>query len=389
MASLQNQTSINSNRFFFATTEAGEQVLNTSTQASGNFTDFFVGISGPQGNSVQINQMPDIIGTVTTGGEEMLYAGTASTYKTLSSLSVTAVGTSISVDRIPGSGLTTIESYAANGPYKGFEFLARGVNSALQSTPMDSYLSTIGAPGACAKLGGNGQFVAGQGVVAPVAVSLSPPDVAGGIGCFSIDDLSGGNPYGRWSFFKFNPTSGSNAGSDLALGAYNDNGNFLGTALTASRAKAQIATINGYAYPQPLLSTICTGSQTITMTSNTPTILFSTTSASTSNLVPGQNYLIDLPAGVTVSNPGATGAFLELGARIGGSGAGFNYLQTMFVPPGGLPAQGVSAGIVQICDMGSTNFNLELIGYLQGATGLTVTTSQPGGGAVAYMKQIT
>lgn len=387
---LQNQTSRNPTAFFFATQEDGEQTLTTSTQTAGPLTDFYVGISGAQGNQVQINQMADIIGTSSVGGEEMLYAGTASTYKTLSTLNVNATGLSMSVDRTPGSGLACIESYASNGPFKGFEFLARGAASALQSTPMDSYMSTIGSPGAVAKLGGNGALVAGLSVTGSQVASLSVPDTgAGGVGCLTIQDLSGGNPYARWSWVKNGATSGGNAGSDLSLASYSDTGNFIGTALTAQRSSAKVMTINGYNYPQPLLSTICSGSQTVTVNSNVPTILYSTTSVTTSNLVAGQNYLVDLPAGITCSAPGGSGAFLELGARIGGSGAGFNYLNTMFIPPGGLPAQGVSAGIVQICDMGNTNANLELIGYLQGVASLSVTTVQPGGGAVAYMKQIT
>lgn len=243
MASLQNQTSLNPTTFFFATKAAGEQDLYTSTITSGAFNDYFVGIDG--GNLVQINQMPDVIGTSTAGGEEMVYAGTASTYKTLSSLSATAVGTSISIDRSPGSGITTIEAYAGNGSFGGYEFLSRGVNSALVSTnnaDTNNYLSSIGRPGATAVLGASGTFV--TGTVQAATINNVQSVSVGGAGCYNISDLSGSTVEARWAIGKSGATPGGNAGSDLNIFAYDDAGSFLGNYVQVKRSDGAMAIQN-------------------------------------------------------------------------------------------------------------------------------------------------
>jgi hypothetical protein len=245
-----NQTNINRDRFFFATKEEGEQDLFTQTQTSGNFTDFYVGITGAGGNLVQVNQMPDIIGTSTTGGEEMLYAGTASTYKTLSTLSGTAAGVSLSTDRIPGSGIATIESYGTNGSVGGFELLSRGVNSALVSSVnvnMNNYLSTIGNPGATQAIRPTGSLLAGDSYVAPFFTSLNAQAGGGGRPCFGIQDLSGAlgvTPQPRWAIGTTGIATGGNSGSDYALYSYSDAGTFIDAPMTVRRADSAMAIKN-------------------------------------------------------------------------------------------------------------------------------------------------
>jgi hypothetical protein len=242
-----NQTNINHTRYFFATQEAGEQTLATETQTSGNFTDFYVSISGPAGNSVQINQMPDVIGTSTAGGEEMLYAGTASTYKTLSSLSVTATGVSLSTDRAPGTGIATIEAYASNGSTGGFELLSRGVNSQLISTTsvgINNYISSIGRPGATAVLGSSGTFVTASDYASQLT-SLDVPTGGGGRTCFNINDLSGVQNLQRWSMGTTTvPTGSGNTGSDFALYSYADNSAFITSPWQVKRSDGSMAIQN-------------------------------------------------------------------------------------------------------------------------------------------------
>jgi hypothetical protein len=387
MASLQNQTSLNPTTFFFATKAAGEQDLYTSTITSGAFNDYFVGIDG--GNLVQINQMPDVIGTSTAGGEEMVYAGTASTYKTLSSLSATATGVSLSTDRTPGTGIATIESYRSNGNTGGFEFLSRGTNSELLSTSMDSYLSSIGRPGATAVIGASGSVVAGAAIVGTQAVSQSLPDVgSGGVGCLNINDLSGGASLGRWSWFKFGAPSGGDTGSDLALGAYNDAGTFTASAMTARRATGKIATINAYNYPEALITVpaVAAGGTT-TVPNATPTVLVTLSNVP---LTANNYYLTDVNVQISVSNPGSNEAYLDFGVRLGGNGS-FSYGNTIYVPPSGIPFN-VQTSLNQISDCGTSAAGLvEIVGYQQNAaTGsLDVTALITSGGASHQFKNIT
>lgn len=402
MASLFNQTNINTNRYFFATQLDGEQQLFTSNTGVAPAQNTYIGITGGQGNEVLVSQMPTFEGTNWVSGGDAVFAGTNSDYLTLSTIATNSVGASISVDRIPGSGTVAIEAYSGNGANRGFEFLTRGVDSQLVSTNsvgINSYLSSIGAPGATARLGGVGNFIT-NGVIGAGITSLEQasgtPAFSGGRPCIGIQDLSGAagvTPQARWAIGTVGLPSGGNSGSDLNIYAYNDAGLFNGSPMTIRRSDGAtnltfLSSVNAVPYPQNLLSTLCSGTQSNTVASNTVTVLFSTTSATTSNMIAGQNYLVDFPSLITAAAPGGSGAFLELGLRLGGNGA-FNYLQTMFIPPGGLPAQGVASGIVQVCDMGTTNKNIDLVGYLQGVATLGISASQPGGGAVAYMKNLT
>lgn len=392
MASLFNQTNKNQNRYFFATTEAGEQELYLSNAPSGPITDTFVGISGPAGNMVQINQMPDIIGTTSVGGEEMVYAGTASTYKTLSTLSATATGISLSSDRFPGTGIATIESYRSNGSTGGFEFLSRGTNSQLLSTPMDAYLSSIGRPGATAVLGASGSLVAGASVVGTQAVSLSAPDTgSGGVGALNINDLSGGASFARWSWYKYNPVGPANSGSDLALGAYDNNGTFLASAMTARRSTGTIATINSYTYPQALITvpSVAGGPGAVSVPNATPTVVNTLTGIN--SLVAGQYYLTDVNIQLTaVTNPTAGPVYLDFGVRLGGNGS-YSYGNTIYIPSGGI-AFPVQVSLNQISDMGSANpGQVDIIAYQQNLAGtaISVTAQTTTGGASHQFKNIT
>jgi hypothetical protein len=388
MASLQNQTSLNPTTFFFATKAAGEQDLYTSTITSGAFNDFFVGIDG--GNLVQINQMPDVIGTSSVGGEEMLYAGTASTYKTLSSLSATAVGTSISIDRTAGSGITTIEAYAGNGSFGGYEFLSRGVNSALVSTPIDNYMKGIGREGATAVLGASGTLVAGGALITPVVTSLSDPDKTGaGSGVFSINDLSGVNSLARWSFYKFGNPTGADVGTNLALAAYNDAGTFIAPAMTLDRKTASVTQINQYDYPQGVITipAVAESPGAITVPAETPTVLLTLSSAL---LQPGKLYLTDVNFSMVMAAPSSNESYLDLGVRLGGNGS-FSYGNTTFVSGNGTAGKQVSFSLNQISDMGTSNDNIDIIAYVTngGSNDITLTPAILSGGSDHYFKQIT
>jgi hypothetical protein len=389
MSALQNQTSLNQNTFFFATKEEGEQDLFVSTITAAPFTDFYVGITGAGGNQVQINQMPDVIGTSTAGGEEMLYAGTASTYKTLSTLSATAVGTSISIDRAPASGITTIEAYAGNGSFGGFEFLSRGVNSALLSTPLNTYMSSIGRPGATAVLGASGTLVAGAALITPVATSLSLPDVTGaGTGCFAINDLSGAASLGRWSWYKYGNPIGGDSGTNLALGAYNDAGTFIAAPITIGRKTASVLTVNQYAYPEALITvSSIAASSTVTLSNATPAVLLSLSNVP---FTASNYYLTDVNVQISVSNPGSNEAYLDFGVRLGGNGS-FSYGNTIYVPPSGIPFN-VQTSLNQITDAGSSAPGVvDIIGYQQNAASgsLDVTATTVSGGASHQFKNIT
>ena len=285
MASLFNQTNKNQNRYFFATTEAGEQDLYLSNVPSGPVTDTFVGISGPAGNMVQINQMPDIIGTTSAGGEEMLYAGTASVYKTLSSLSQTASGISLGTDRLSGSGVATIESYGTNGSLKGFEFLSRGTTSELLSTNsvgINNYMSSIGRPGASAVLGATGTFLT-SGIQASQIQSLDVATGGGGRTCFNINDLSGAGGLQseqRWSIGTSTIPTGNNQGSDFTIFSYTDAGAFSDSPLKIKRSQGEFAITN--------LSSI----QTYISTSAYPAQIYPTQQTNVEFGAEGQNEVI-------------------------------------------------------------------------------------------------
>ena len=333
-----NQTNINRDRFFFATKEEGEQDLFVSTISAAPLTDFYVGITGAGGNLVQINQMPDIIGTVTTGGEQMLYAGTASTYKTLSSLSLSATGSCISVDRTPGSGLTTIESYGTNGSIKGFEFLSRGVNSELLSTgnvAINTYMSSISRPGATAVFDNGGTTIMGA-TVASQHTALNSPPGGGGSGCYSIADLSGTSGTSselRWSIGKFGSPTGGNVGSDFALFSYNDAGTYLGTPLTVRRSDgamniANLSSINGVAFdvsgiiPWDVYTVTNTGTQNVSLTAGVPqTVLTFSNIPQAASGVNAGGLMLSIP--ISVQNTSlTTQANMNLFAYFGGSTSG-------------------------------------------------------------------
>ena len=160
---LNNQTNKNNSRFFFATAEAaGDQTLGLQFGSSGgtpNLSTTAVTISGTGGNGVIINQGPSFQATEYIFAEEGMGAY-GSTYFTPSTLATTITGINFSSDRTPASGIACIESYGGNGTYKGFEFLGRGVNSQLLSTPLESVFNTLGSPGALAVLDISGQFLA-------------------------------------------------------------------------------------------------------------------------------------------------------------------------------------------------------------------------------------
>lgn len=402
---LNNQTNINGNRYFFATQEAGEQELFLSTLsgggALGNISSLAVGISGPAGNAVVVSEAPTFLASEFIGADQGMTTG-INGYWTLSSLSTAYTGVSISADRAPGSGIACIESYAGNGNTGGFEFLSRGLDGQLASTTsvgINSYISSIGRPGATAVLGGTGTFVTKE-TINPFFTSLEYPSgtssFSGGRPCFGIQDLSGANnvsPQARWAMGTTGLPTGANAGSDFTLFAYSDAGLFLQAPLTVKRSDgamsiANLSSVNAVPYPQNLLSTVMSGTQGVVANSNVVTLLFSHSSANTSNMIAGQNYLVDVPANIATGAPGGSGAWLDLGLRLGGDGA-FNYVQSMFIPPGGTPAQGVGQGVIQICDMGSANKNIDIVGYLQGVSTLSISTSQGIGGSGAFMKMMT
>jgi hypothetical protein len=395
---LNLQTNVNANRYFFATQEAGEQELFVSTLSgggpSGNISSLAVGISGPAGNAVVVSEAPTFIASEFIEADLGL-AVAGGDYWTLSTISTSYTGLSLSTDRAAGSGIATIESYRGNGFTGGFEFLSRGLNSAVLSsgTLIDNYISSIGRPGASAVLGASGSLVA-PSHIGQVYNAYVPPGTGGGQGIYTINDLSGGvTPVSRWAMGTLGVPSGSNTGSDFALFSYNDAGGFITSPYQVRRSDGamnitNLSSVNSVPYPQNLLSTVLSGTQGVVANSNTVTLLFSHSSANTSNMLTNSFYLVDVGANIATGAPGGSGAWLDLGVRLGGDGS-FNYVQSMFIPPGGTPTLGVGQGIVQICDMGSSNKNLDIVGYLQGVASLSISTSQTLGGVPAYMKMMT
>ena len=312
------QTNRNANRYFFATSENGEQTLGLqfgTTGGSPNLSTMAVTISGAGGNGVVVNAAPSFVATEYVFAEEGMGVY-GSTYFTPSTLATSITGINLSTDRIPASGVACLESYGGNGATRGFEFLNRGVDSALLSTSMDSYVSSIGYPGATAVLTPSGTFVA------PAIQTVG----------------------------------------------------------------VQTSTINSYLYPQQLLSTLFQFTQGGAVGSNTPTTLYTQNDANTSNLIPGQNYLVDIPALVTVGALAAP-SYLDIGVKLGGNGS-FNYATTVYIPAAGTPLSGVHMGFTQIADMGTSTTAIEIVGYLHDVDG-SISTSQVIGGALGYMKMIT
>lgn len=171
-------TNRNASRYFFATSENGEQTLGLQYGTTGGaapISTMAVTISGTQGNGVIVTEAPCYLATEFMLAENALMGGTNSTYNTLSSINTTLSGFNISTDRFPGTGITTIESYATNGNIKGYEFLSRGLNSQLLSTNMDSYISSIGRPGATAVLGATGTLAVNALINQNQSVPLTTP----------------------------------------------------------------------------------------------------------------------------------------------------------------------------------------------------------------------
>ena len=236
-------TNRNSSRYFFATSENGEQTLGLqfgTTGGSPNLSTMAVTISGTGGNGVIVNQAPSYQATEYIFAEEAIGAY-GSTYFTPSTLSGTITGVNISSDRSPGSGIACIESYAGNGSFGGYEFLSRGVNSALVSTTgvgINGYISSIGRVGATAVLGASGTWVTNN----MIGSAFNSTDLAtgpGGRGCFAINDLSGAGgvtPQPRWAIGTSGIPTGANAGSDFTLFSYGDAGNFLDSPIAIQRA---------------------------------------------------------------------------------------------------------------------------------------------------------
>lgn len=251
MSALNNQTNKNKSRFFFATSENGEQTLSLeygTTGGSPSLSTMSVAISGDGGNAVVVNTAPAYIASEYIVAEDALIAGTNSTYFTLSTLATNLTGVSIGTDRQPGSGTACIESYSGNGGFLGFEFLSRGVNGQLISTintPINNYMSSINRPGATGVLGGSGNLLIAN-TQASIHNSIDNPPNNSRI-CFNISDLSGANGVTlqqRWAIGTTNNTTGGNVGSDFTLFSYNDNGTFLDVPLAIRRQDGAMAIAN-------------------------------------------------------------------------------------------------------------------------------------------------
>jgi hypothetical protein len=340
--------------------------------------------------------MPDIIGTSSVGGEGMVYWGTNSTYKTLSSINTAAAGGSISTDRDPGSGITSIESYASNGVYRGFEFLSRGVNGQLQSTinaGINSYVSSIGRPGATAVLAPTGALTTAS-LTASGLTSLDVATGPGGRACFGIQDLSGAagvTPFARWAIGTSMVPTGGNTGSDFTIYAYADNSAFLRSDMTIRRSDGamnigNLSSVNTVAYPQNLLSTVATANQTgVSVPTATPTVIYTLTN---NDLIPGAVYNTDVGFQWEVGDPGLTGTFIELGVRLGGNG-NYNYDVPQFIPSGGTANRFIANSVGQFTDMGTTNKDIDIIAYHQNATAISISTNYISGNPISYLKQVT
>jgi len=236
-------TNRNTSRYFFATSENGEQQLGLQFGTTGgtpNLSTMAVTITGDQGNGVIVNQAPSYQATDYIFAEEGMGVY-GSTYFTPSTLATTITGINLSSDRIPGTGVACIESYAGNGSLGGLEFLSRGVNSQLVSTTsvgINNYMSSIGRPGATAVLGSSGTLL-NSAVQTSAVTSLDVGASAGGRACFLINDLSGSGgvqSLPRWAIGTSGIPTGANAGSDFTLFSYNDAGNFIASPVAIQRA---------------------------------------------------------------------------------------------------------------------------------------------------------
>jgi len=249
---LNLQTNKNLSRYFFATTENGEQTLGLqygTTGGSPNLSTMAVTISGSSGNGVVVNTAPSFQATDYIFAEQGLGAY-GSTYFTPSTLATSVTGINLSSDRLPGSGIACIESYGGNGSTGGVEFLCRGVDGVVVSsinTQFNQWVSTLGRPGATMVIGASGTILAGNEFEAPFFTSLGPGAGGGGRPCFGIQDLSGAGgttPQARWAIGTTGIATGANVGSDFALFGYDDAGSFLNAPLSVRRADSAMAIAN-------------------------------------------------------------------------------------------------------------------------------------------------
>jgi hypothetical protein len=250
--SLNLQTNKNLSRYFFATTENGEQTLGLQYGTTGgtpNLSTMAVTISGAVGNGVIVNTAPSYQATDYIFSEGGIGAY-GSTYFTPSTLATTVTGINLTSDRKNGSGTACIEAYAGNGSVGGLEFLSRGVSGAVVSSinvNMNNYLSSIGTPGATGLLQGNGTLFTANADVAPYFTSLNEQAGGGGRPCFGIQDLSGAlgiTPQARWAIGTTGVATGGNTGSDYALFAYSDAGAFISAPYSVRRADGAMSIQN-------------------------------------------------------------------------------------------------------------------------------------------------
>lgn len=373
-------TNRNSSRFFFATSENGEQTLGLQYGTTGGaapVSTMAVTISGSGGNGVIVTEAPAYLATEFMLAENALMGGTNSTYNTLSSINTSLVGFNISYDREGGLGQTTIENYAGNAGTTGFEFLNRGLNSQLQSTinvGINQYISSIGRPGAIAVLGGSGNFLCAN-TQASVVNSIDKPPNNSRV-CFNISDLSGGNGVTlqqRWAIGTTNNPTGGNLGADWNLFSYNDNGTFLSTPLVIKRSDASMyiqnlssvtATASGQAAGRvfPIVkdnvefgapndvAIIAGATSNQTLFGSTYAPLFSTP---VSNLNPNLETLLNVNFLNSLST-GSNHVTYKIGFST--STAYTNILQTAFVPgsggtwtPSDLPGANTPIGATNVC----------------------------------------
>ena len=361
---LNLQTNINQNRYFFATQEAGEQQLYLSTSVVSGLSTQSIGITGSAGNQVNYTTAPYFVASEFLGSDQGLGVGGSSTYWTQSTINTSLGGISLSTDRIPGSGRASIESYGTNG-VGGFEFLCRGVNSQVVSTTqtyMDNYLSSIGSPGATALLQPTGALNVSLGMTTPFYTSLQP-SLSSLRSHYGIQDLSG--PLGvtripRWTIGTSNLATGGNAGTDLCIFGFSDNGTYLGNYLEIQRAKGA-KNIQNISTVTNLVSTAtyakvfpCTkdnvefgipGANNTTDISGALSVLFST---AVTGLNPNTQTLLSINWGNALS----TGSnYVDYKLSFSTATAYTNVLQTAFLPGGGWTPGGAPStiGNTNIC----------------------------------------
>lgn len=375
------QTNINQSRYFFATQEAGEQELFLSTIGgggpNGNISSLAVGISGPAGNAVVVSEGPSYMASEFISADQGAIFGSGSTYWTGSTITSTITGVSISSDRIPGTGIGSIESYAANGSTGGLEFLSRGVDGVVVSsinTQFNQWVSTLGRPGATMVMGASGTVLAGNEFEAPYFTSLGPQAGGGGRPCYGIQDLSGAGgltPQARWAIGTAGIPTGGNTGSDLAFYSYKDDGSFNSAPMTIRRSDGAVAignissiqttlggTSRGQVFPmiadntefgaENSVFTIAGANSNAALYGLTFPVIFSTPVA---NLNPTVETLIN----INFANALSTGSN-HVNYKLGFSTATAytNIVQTSYVPgglftPSDLPSSDTPLGHTNIC----------------------------------------